>query len=100
MQNYKEASLKELPQRGLSAGYVDRETRRALSGAGNAVKVLPGIDIDIPTSQAEKKTSPEDVRDAVRSALGAGAAGVILSRKYSEMRLVNLRAAGEGVKVS
>jgi hypothetical protein len=100
MQNYKEASLKELPQRGLSAGYVDRETRRALFGVGNAVKILPGIDIDIPTSQAEKKTTPEDVRDAVRSALGAGAAGVILSRKYSEMRLANLRAAGEAVKAS
>ncbi len=95
MQNYREASLKDLPQRGLSSEYVDRETRRALSGAGNTVKILPGIDIDIPTSHGEKKTAPEDVRNAIHSALDAGAAGVILSRKYSEMRLANLRAAGE-----
>jgi hypothetical protein len=45
----------------------------------------------------EKKTEPQDVRDAVRAALGAGADGVILSCKYSEMRLVNLRAAGEAL---
>jgi len=95
MQNYREASLKDLPQRGLSSEYVDRETRRALSGAGNTVKILSGIDIDIATNQGEKKTAPEDVRNAIQSALGAGAAGVILSRKYSEMRLANLRAAGE-----
>ena len=38
------------------------------------------------------------MRDAVRAALGAGADGVILSRKYSEMRLANLRAAGEALR--
>jgi len=30
--------------------------------------------------------------------MSAGAQGVILSRKYSEMRLANLRAAGEGLR--
>jgi len=37
------------------------------------------------------------VREAVRAAFRAGADGVILSRKYSEMRLANLRAAGDGL---
>jgi len=96
-QNYKEASLSELPRRGLSADYVARETRRALSGVGDKVKIWPGIDIDIPTGADEKKTTPDDVRAAVRAALDAGAHGVLLSRKYSEMRLVNLRAAGEAL---
>ena len=97
-QNYKEAVLGELPRRGLSADYVARETRRALAGAGDRVKIWPGIDIDIPTGADEKKTTPEDVREAVRAALDAGAHGVLLSRKYSEMRLANLRAAGEGLQ--
>ncbi len=102
-QNYKEARLGDLPHSGLSADYVDRETRRALAGVQDAekkssVKIWPGIDIDIPTSEGEKKTQPEDVRQAVRAALSAGADGMILSRKYSEMRLENLRAAGEALR--
>ena len=97
-QNYSGPALDELPQRGLPAEYVARETRRAVAGAGGAVKIWPGIDIDIPTGANEKKTQPDDVRAAVRAALGAGADGVILSRKYSEMKLANLRAAGEAVR--
>ena len=94
IQNFNEASLQDLPRKGLSANYVERETRRALASAGEA-KIWPGIDIDIPTSAEEKRTEPGDVRAAVRAAFGAGAQGVVLSRKYSEMRLANLRAAGE-----
>jgi len=59
------------------------------------VNIWPGIDIDIPTGAEEKKTQPDDVREAVRAAIRAGAQGVVLSRKYSEMRLANLRAAGD-----
>ena len=94
IQNFNEASLQDLPRKGLSANYVERETRRALATAG-AIKIWPGIDIDIPTGADEKKTQPEDVREAIRAAVRAGAQGVVLSRKYSEMRLANLRAAGE-----
>jgi len=94
IQNFNEASLQDLPRKGLSANYVERETRRALTSAGE-VRIWPGIDIDIPTSAGEKKTEPEDVREALRAAFGAGAQGVVLSRKYSEMQLANLRVAGE-----
>jgi hypothetical protein len=103
--NYSEAKLADLSHGGLSADYVARETRRALAGVQNGeskdsankqlVKIWPGIDIDIPTGENEKKTQPDDVRQAVRAAFNAGAQGVILSRKYSEMRLANLRAAGD-----
>ncbi len=115
VQNYQEANLDELPRKGLSANYVERETRRAIAGGvsaqsaessratgrldgSGAVRIWPGIDIDIPTGKDEKKTEPQDVREAVRAALGAGADGVILSRKYSEMNLANLRAAGEALR--
>jgi hypothetical protein len=93
-----EADLKELPQAGLSAQYVARETRRALQGVEGKCKILPGIDIGIPTGPRSRKASPEDTYAAVAAALKAGADGVILSRKYSEMRLANLAAAGKAVR--
>ena len=47
----------------------------------------------------ELETKKKDlVRDAVRAALDTGGDGVILSRKYSEMRLANLRAVGEALR--
>src|SRR5207302_994491 len=74
------------------------DTRRAVTGAGPRLKVWPGIDIDIPTGASDKKTQPEDVYQAVRAAFQGGAHGVLLSRKYSEMKLANLRAAGRAVR--
>src|SRR5205823_5525466 len=76
VQQYRERPLDRIAADGLSADYVLRETRRAVAGVGEHVKIWPGIDIDIPT----------------------GAHGVLLSRKYSEMRLANLRAAGRAVR--
>jgi hypothetical protein len=93
-----EASLSALPQAGLSANYVAEETRRALAAVGGRIAIYPGIDIDVPTGPGEKKTSAEDVRQAVRAALGAGAQGVILSRKYSEMELEHLSGAGQALR--
>src|SRR5262245_46358649 len=93
-----EATFDKLPTAGLSADYVARETKRAVSGVRGEVAIYPGIDIDIPTGQNEKKTQPTDVRASVKAALTSGAAGVILSRKYSEMKLANLAAAGEALK--
>ena len=56
------------------------------------------VKIDIPTGPNEKKTQPQDVYEAVKAAFTGGAQGVILSRKYSEMKLDNLRAAGRAVR--
>ena len=61
-------------------------------------RILPGIDIGIPTGKESRKASPEDSYAAVAAALKAGAHGLILSRKYSEMRLANLAAAGRAVR--
>jgi hypothetical protein len=54
----------------------------------------PGIDIDIPTGAKESKCSAKGTSDAVLAAFRGGADGVILSRKYSEMLLTNLKGAG------
>jgi hypothetical protein len=99
MQQYHgQPPLDKLPAAGLSDDYVLRETKRARAGVGPNVKVWPGIDIDIPTAATSKKTQPDDVYRAVKAAFEGGAHGVLLSRKYSEMRLDNIRAAGRAVR--
>lgn len=92
-----EPDLKSLPTAGLSANYVGMETARALADVENAIPIYPGIDIDIPTAITEKRTQPSDVKAAVIAAFQAGAPGVVLSRKYAEMRLTNLAGAGEAI---
>jgi hypothetical protein len=93
-----EAKLDELAAAGLSPDYVRRETQRALEGVQGKSWILPGIDIGIPTGRNSRQASPEDTYEATLAALKAGAHGVILSRKYSEMRLANLEAAGRAAR--
>jgi len=97
--NYsKEAKLGELATAGLSPDYVFREMQRALAGVQGKCKVHAGIDIGIQTGKQSRKASPDDTYAAVAAALKAGSDGVILSRKYSEMQLANLAAAGRAVR--
>lgn len=97
--NYQERSLQEIPYTGLSSDYVYRETKRSHDDLqGTKTQLWPGIDIDIPTADNHSRCTPDGVRDAVLAAFHGGADGVILSRKYSEMRLANLKGAGVGVR--
>jgi hypothetical protein len=98
VQQFRDKPLDRLAAEGLGADYVLRETRRAVAGAGPKMKIWPGIDVDIPTAVTSKKTTPDDVYQAVKAAFAGGAHGVLLSRKYSEMRLDNLRGAGRAVR--
>jgi len=91
-------TMKALPAAGMPAEYVYRETKRALDDVQGKCKIYPGIDIDIPTAKGEKETTPEDTYAATAAALRAGAQGLVLSRKYSEMRLANLAGAGKAIK--
>ena len=95
-----EPGLDELPTAGLSARYVGRETRRSIADVQDKIPIYPGIDVDIPTALDEKRTQPSDVKAAVLAAVGAGAPGIVLSRKYAEMRLANLAGAGEALRES
>ncbi|HEV2274283.1 MAG TPA: twin-arginine translocation signal domain-containing protein [Acidobacteriaceae bacterium] len=88
----------KLSSTGLSASYVARETRRAIEDVQGAVPIYPGIDIDLPTAAGDKQTEPGDVKAAVLAAFKAGAPGVVLSRKYSEMKLANLAAVGDALR--
>jgi len=97
--NIKEGNDDQIPHTGLSPDYVFRETKRALDGvAGTKTLIWPGIDIDIPTEPGNSKCTPQSVKAAVTAALHAGAPGVLLSRKYSEMRLANLSGAGDAIR--
>ena len=70
--NYgEERSHAELPTAGLSADYVARETKRALTDVAGKCQIYPGIDIDIPTDAGQKKTTPGDVHDATLAALSS-----------------------------
>ena len=97
--DYSEKKLDQIPSSGLSADYVYRETKRARAGlAGTSTKLWPGIDIDIPTDLKSSKSTPEGTRDAILAAFKGGADGVLLSRKYSEMRLRNLDGAAQAFR--
>lgn len=85
-----EARFDELHLTGFSADYIRRETERAIKGTGGSVAIYPGIDVDIPTPEGTRKMTPEDVKQGVIGAFRGGAHGIILSRKYSEMKLANL----------
>jgi len=99
LMEFKEGSYDQIPRTGLSADYVYRETRRALEGvAGTNTRIWPVIDIDTPTETNHSKCMPQSVKQAVLAAFRAGAPGVLLSRKYSEMRLANLSGAGDAIR--
>ena len=93
-----EAPIENLAAAGLSPDYVLRETQRAVAGVKGKCRILPGIDVNIPTGINSRKASPDDTYQATISALKGNADGVILSRKYSEMRLDNLAAAGRAIR--
>jgi hypothetical protein len=76
---------------------VYRETRRCVQEVAGHAKIYSGIGIDIPGYGATFSSNPEGVYEATRKAFEAGAAGVLISREYDEMRLPNLRAVGRAM---
>jgi hypothetical protein len=97
--DYEERGLDEIPYTGFSSDYVYRETKRAHDGLqGTKTLLWPGIDVDIPTEENHSKCTPFGTENAVLSAFRGGADGVLISRKYSEMKLDNLKAVGAAVK--
>ena len=94
-----EGTYDQIAQTGFSSDYVLRETKRARAGLAGAQTLLwPGIDIDIPTAANHSKSTRKGTEDAVLAAFRGGADGIILSRKYSEMKLTNLSGAGSAIR--
>jgi hypothetical protein len=88
----------ELPQRGFSSDYVERETRRTVTAVSGKARVYPGLDVDVAAPDHVRRTTPEGLTASIDAALAGGAEGYILSRKYSEMSVENLKAAGAAAR--
>jgi hypothetical protein len=91
-----EPKVNELTQRGFSPEYVFRETQRSVASAAGKTKIYSGIGFDVPGGP--RNTDPENVYKAVHRAFDAGAAGIVVSREYEEMRVPNLKAVGRAVR--
>ena len=95
----KEGSFETIAQTGLSTDYVFRETKRAREDLkGTKTLLWPGIDVDVPTGTGHAVNTADGVKASVLAAFKGGADGVLLSRKYSEMKLTTLRGAGAALK--
>ena len=77
--------------------YACAENRRALHGCeGSDCRVLASIDIDIPDRRLGTIASDaDDLKSCIEAVARTGVHGIVLAREYHEMRLPNLRAAGE-----
>jgi len=96
MLNYQEKPYDQLAKAGFSGDYVFRETKRAKDDMSTSkTKVWPGIGIDVP---APTPSTSEIVKNAVLAAFKGGADGVLLSRKYDEMKPDHLSSAGEAIR--
>jgi hypothetical protein len=96
----RERGYAELPYTGLSADYVFRETRRAVEDVkGTKTQIWPGLDVDIANVDLQfSRSSPPVVNESTKACFRGGAKGLVISRKYSEMRLPNLAAVGDALR--
>jgi hypothetical protein len=88
----------DLPGRGFSSEYVRRESARTVAAVAGKAKVYPGIDVDVAAPEHVIRSTPESVGESLAAALEAGADGVVISRKYSEMLVENLDGIGHALR--
>jgi hypothetical protein len=98
--NYRERGYPELPYTGLSPDYVYRETKRSAEGAaGTKTEIWPGIDVDISNMDPNfSRCTPPVIKEVTKEAFRGGGKGLVISRKYSEMKLANLAAVGDAIR--
>ena len=98
--NLRERGYAELPYTGLSPDYVYRETKRAVEDVkGSKTQIWPGLDVDIANVDLQfSRSSPPVVNACTKACFQGGGEGLVISRKYSEMRLANLAAVGEALR--
>ncbi len=93
-----EPRLEEMNERGFSADYVYQEIKRCVDAVAGRIPVYAGVGFDIPWNEQRFPSNPELVYRSTLKAFEAGAAGLVVSREYDEMRIENLRAVGRAVK--
>ncbi|WP_419803687.1 hypothetical protein [Terriglobus sp.] len=97
---YRGRSYTELPYVGLDSTYVFHETKRSVEDvAGTNMQIWPGLDVDISNMNVEySHTAPPGISACTRACFEAGGTGLVISRKYSEMKLANLAAVGDTLR--
>lgn len=90
-----EPKVDELSRKGFSPDFVYRETKRSVASANGKTKIFAGIGFDVPGSSPD---DPEAIYQATLKSFEAGAGGIMISREYEEMKLVNLEAVGRAVR--
>ncbi len=94
----KEPGVEALASTGFSPDYVYRETRRSVASAEGKTKIYTGIGFDVPWGANPMPADPEKVYEATKKAFEGGAAGIVVSREYEEMRVANLKAVGRAMR--
>ena len=104
--DYEGSGYPSVRQTGLGADFVYRESKRVVSQA-NSAPIYAGIDIDIPIEDPDLQagstgggaaSTRDGICAAVREAFRAGVDGIVMSRKYSEMRLDTLSGVGDALR--
>ena len=97
---YRGRSYVELPYVGLDSTYVYNETKRCVADVeGTKTEIWPGLDVDISNMNVEySHTAPPGIRACTKACFDAGGKGLVISRKYSEMKLANLAAVGDTLR--
>ena len=91
-----EAPFQELAEKGFSPAYVRTQTARYVDALGPDVRVYPGIGVGV--EGGERIVKPGDIEPMVGAAFDGGASGIMISRNYSELSLVNLGAVGSALR--
>lgn len=92
----KEAPVSDKNSGHWSPDYVHRETKRCVADVAGKIPVYAGVGFDLPGQK--QPSDPERLKQAVYGAFEAGAAGLVLSREYDEMRVSSLKACGEAIR--
>ncbi len=93
-----EPKVDQLDKTGFSPDYVFRETKRSVASAEGKTKIYTGVGFDVPWGSTHVPADPEKVYESVIKSFQAGAAGIVVSREYEEMRLANLKAVGRAIR--
>lgn len=91
-----EAPYEELPTEGFKPSYVRDQTARFVTAVGPDVELYPGIGIGV--EGGPRPVTAADTEAMVEAAFDGGAAGLMISRNYSEMTLDNLAAVGTALR--
>ena len=97
---YRGRGYEELPYVGLDSSYVLNETERCVADVeGTKTEIWPGLDVDISNMpDGYSHTVPPGIKACTKACFEGGGKGLVISRKYSEMRLANLGAVGDALR--